>query len=222
MELFSKLSELILGNYYIAPFIAFISGIIASFLPCSLTSYPLLISYISNSDKKQSFKYSLFFAIGSALMFVVIGIVISLTSIRLNFLNKYIYILFGILMMFSALYFMGIIKVKKINIKTNKKGSALALLTGIISSVFTGPCSTPILITILGIAASFNNIVFSIILLLCYSLGNMAIIVIFGSLIGLTDKLVNSKKYELIGKILNVITVIFILLVGFYMFYLGF
>lgn len=222
MELLNNFSEMILQNYYIAPIIALISGIIAAILPCSLSSYPLLVAYLSNSNKKDSFKYSCLFAIGSSIMFVILGIIISLTSIRLNFLNKYIYIIFGILMILSALYFMGIIKIKPINMKSKKKNNFTAFILGVISSVFSSPCSTPILITILGIASSLNNLLFSILLLLFYGIGNSIIIIIFGSFITITDKLLNSKKYEVFGKILNVITVIFILAVGFYMFYLGF
>lgn len=222
MEILNTFSDIILQNYYIAPIIALVSGAIAALLPCSLASFPLLVAYLSNSDKKESFKYSCLFAIGSSIMFVILGVIISLTSIRLNFLNKYIYIIFGILMILSALYFMGIIKIKPINIKSKKKSNFAALLLGIVSSVFSGPCSTPILITILGIATSMNNLLYSIILLLFYGIGNSIVIIIFGSFISLTDKLLNSKKYEIIGKILNIIIVVFILLVGFYMLYLGF
>ena len=222
MEIFDTFSKIILENYYVAPLIALISGIIAAILPCSLASFPLLVAYLSNSNKKESFKYSCLFAIGASIMFVILGIIISLTSIRFNFLNKYIYIVFGILMIISALYFMGIIKFNPIKIKSKKKSNLTALLLGIISSVFSSPCSTPILITILGIASSANNLIYSIILLLFYGVGNSIVIIIFGSFITITDKLLNSKKYEIIGKVLNVIIVIFILIVGFYMLYLGF
>ena len=224
MEILNNLSEIFMDNYFLAPLIAFLAGVIASFLPCSLTSLPLLVAYISGADKKKAIKYSCLFAIGSTLMFVILGNIINIIGIKFNFLNKFIYIIFGVLMIICALYLLGIIKLPsiKLNKKSDKKSPFSAILMGIISATFSSPCSTPILIAILSISTTLENIVYTNVLLLFYGLGNAIIQIIFGSFISLTDKLVNSKKYEIIGKILNIMVIIFILIVGFYMLYLGF
>lgn len=169
MEIFNNLNEIFMNNYFLAPIIAFVAGVIASFLPCSLTSLPLLVAYISGSDKKKALKYSCFFAIGSIIMFVILGNIINIIGIKFSFLNKYIYIIFGVLMIICALYLLGIIKLPniKINKENDKKSPLSAIFMGIISATFSSPCSTPILIAILSISTTLNNILYTNILLLC-------------------------------------------------------
>ena len=65
-EILNEFGELIKTNYYIAPFIAFIAGILTSFTPCSLTSIPLVIGCMGGlgaNDTKKAFKLSLVFAV---------------------------------------------------------------------------------------------------------------------------------------------------------------
>ena len=159
MEILNNLSEIFMDNYFLTPLIAFLAGVIASFLPCSLTSLPLLVAYISGADKKKAIKYSCLFAIGSTLMFVILGNIINIIGIKFNFLNKFIYIIFGVLMIICALYLLGIIKLPsiKLNKKSYKKSPFSAILMGIISATFSSPCSTPILIAILSISTTLEN-----------------------------------------------------------------
>lgn len=228
LEILDSLNNIIMQNIYIAPIIALISGMIVAFLPCSLSSLPLLIFYLSGENKKNAFKYSIFYALGSTIIFVVLGILASIIGKSFNLMNDYIYIFFGILMLILALFMLGIIKIpqfkvlKKVQDKKKNKSVFLGILLGIVSGIFSSPCSTPVLLGILAIVTTSQNIFFGIILLLFYGIGNGIVQIVFGSFINITDKLVNSKKYEIIGKILNIITIIFVLSLSFYMFYLGF
>ncbi len=91
-----------------------------------------------------------------------------------------------------------------------------------LSQIIASPCSAPILVAMISIVSISKNILFSVIVLVSYGIGNSLITLIFGSFIYLCDKIVNSKKYEIVGKILNYILIIFIFCLALYMFYLGF
>ena len=52
-EILENLNNLMIQNIYIAPLIAFIAGVLVAFSPCSLSSLPLLIVYVSKNDKKK-------------------------------------------------------------------------------------------------------------------------------------------------------------------------
>lgn len=91
-----------------------------------------------------------------------------------------------------------------------------------VSQIVASPCSTPIIIAMVSILSISKNILFSVIVLLFYGIGSSLITLIFGSFIYLSDKMINSKKYEIAGKILNVILTMLIFCLALYMFYLGF
>lgn len=227
-EILEGLNNLMIQNIYIAPLIAFIAGVLVAFSPCSLSSLPLLILYVSKNDKKKALKNSIIYAIGNTVTFVLLGIIVSQLGKKINLMNKYVFLIFGVLLIVTACYMMGIIKLPNIsfinNINNNKtKKSYLYLLfIGMLSGIFNSSCSTPVLIGILTLATALSKFSISILLLFFYGIGNAIVQVIFGSFISLSDKLVSSDKYQKIGKIINVILTISILILGLYMLYLGF
>ncbi|HHY23994.1 MAG TPA: cytochrome c biogenesis protein CcdA, partial [Clostridiaceae bacterium] len=88
--------------------------------------------------------------------------------------------------------------------------------------VFSSPCATPVLVVLLGIAARSGNIAWGVLLLLLYSIGHGVLIVAAGTSVGFVKKVTSSEKYGLFSKILKYIMGGIILLIAFYMFYLGF
>ncbi|HEX3021132.1 MAG TPA: cytochrome c biogenesis protein CcdA, partial [Lachnospiraceae bacterium] len=106
--------------------------------------------------------------------------------------------------------------------KNTRKGYIGAFIAGILGGIFSSPCSTPVLIALLAIVAGKGSIVWGITLLLLYSIGHAILSVIAGTSIGFVQKLSGSKKYGHFSKILKIIMGLAILLIGFYMFYLGF
>lgn len=176
INILESFSLIIQSNTIIAPLIAFISGIIVAFLPCSLSSLPLLIVYLSGEDKNKAVKNSFMYAIGSIIMFMTLGLIVSFLGQRINFFSKWTYLILGFILMFLVLIMCGIIKIPNINfvskIKKFKKNNNvfLGIILGIISQVFASPCSTPVIIAILSLVATSKNIIFSIIILLFYGL----------------------------------------------------
>jgi len=135
------------------------------------------------------------------------------------------YIILGVLMVLMALQTWGIFEIipsSYLISKNTKKGFAGAFIAGILGGVFSSPCSTPVLIALLAIVAGKGSIVWGILLLMLYSIGHGILAIIAGTSIGFVQKLSSSERYGKASTILKIVMGALILLIGFYMFYLGF
>ncbi|MEA4972463.1 Thiol:disulfide interchange protein DsbD [bioreactor metagenome] len=227
-QLLENISKIMIDSPWIAPFFAFAAGIITSFTPCSLSSIPLVIGYVGGTgerDVKRAFKLSLTFVIGSAVTFTVLGVIAS-TAGRLigNSANLW-YIILGVLMILMALQTWGIFEIipsSYLLSKNTKKGFIGAFIAGLLGGIFSSPCSTPVLIALLAIVAGKGSLLWGILLLLLYSAGHGILAVVAGTSVGFVQKLSQSEKYGKVSAFLKFIMGSIILLIGFYMFYLGF
>ena len=52
-NLLDNLGILIQNNYWLAPILAILAGLLTSFTPCSLSSIPLIIGYVGNTVKND-------------------------------------------------------------------------------------------------------------------------------------------------------------------------
>lgn len=176
-------------------------------------------------DTKRAFWLSLTFAAGSALTFTALGVIASLAGKLMGISASWWYIVLGVLMVLMALQTWGIFEIipsSYLVSKNTRKGFVGAFIAGILGGVFSSPCSTPVLIALLAIVAGKGSILWGILLLLLYSIGHGILAIIAGTSIGFVQKLTSSKKYGKASTILKAVLGVLILLVGFYMFYLGF
>ncbi len=222
------LSTLIFDNFWIAPLLALLAGILTSVTPCALVSVPLVIGYVGgtgNNDPKKAFRLSLTFAAGMAVTFTALGTAASLLGRLMGSSGNWWFIALGILMLLMALQTWEIynfIPATYLTGKSTKKGYVGAFLAGILGGIFSSPCATPVLIVLLGIVAQSGNVGWGILLLLLYSIGHSFLVLAAGTSIGFVTKLTSSNKYGVFSKILKIFMGSVILLIAFYMFYLGF
>ena len=227
-EALENLSQLIQTSGWLAPLLALLAGILTSFTPCSLSSIPLVIGYVGGSgqkDTKRAFRLSLTFAAGAAVTFTILGVIASIAGRLMGTSASWWYIILGVLMVLMALQTWGIFEIipsSYLISKNTKKGFAGAFIAGILGGVFSSPCSTPVLIALLAIVAGKGSIVWGILLLLLYSIGHGILAIIAGTSIGFVQKLSSSERYGKASTILKIVMGALILLIGFYMFYLGF
>ena len=64
----NTLSQALTTNVWLGPLIALVAGVLTSLMPCSLSSIPLVIGYVSgsagaNADRRKPLKLSLVFAL---------------------------------------------------------------------------------------------------------------------------------------------------------------
>lgn len=222
------LSELITKSGWLALLFALIAGILTSFMPCSLSSIPLVIGYVGGTgqrDTKKAFWLSVTFAAGGAVTFTALGVIASLSGKLVGISARWWYIILGILMVLMALQTWGIFEIipsSYLLSKNTKRGFAGAFLAGILGGVFSSPCSTPVLIALLAIVAGKGSILWGILLLLLYSIGHGILAVVAGTSVGFVQKLSSSETYGKASNVLKIAMGTLLLLIGFYMFYLGF
>lgn len=226
--LLESISKLMLENFWIAPLLALLAGVLTSFTPCSLSSIPLVIGYVGGTgtpDTKKALRLSLTFALGSAVTFTVLGVIAATAGSLMGTSASWWYIALGILMVLMALQTWGIFEIipsSYLLAKNTKKGYAGAFFAGILGGVFSSPCSTTVLIALLAIVAGKGSLAWGVLLLLLYSIGHGILAVIAGTSIGFVQKLSRSEKYGKASTVLKIVMGGFILLIGFYLFYLGF
>ncbi len=222
----NTLSLAIDSYVYLAPIIVIIAGILTSLTPCSLSSIPLIIGVVGSTvnDSKKAFKLSLIFAIGSAITFTVFGILASLAGNLIGSSSSVWYVILSVIMILMSLQTFGLYEIipsTYMTSKNTKKGYLGALIAGIFAGVFSSPCSTPVLVALLAVVGSEGNILWGAFLLLLYSVGHGFLSVVAGTSLGFSKKLSKSKSYQKLSVIINFILGSLILLLGFYMFYLG-
>lgn len=227
-EWLEQLSALIRSSVWLAPLLALLAGVLTSFTPCSLSSIPLVIGFVGGTgqrDTKRAFRLSLTFAAGAAVTFTALGVIASLAGRLMGTSASWWYIILGVLMVLMALQTWGVFEIIPSSYllgKNTKRGYVGAFLAGILGGVFSSPCSTPVLIALLAIVAGQGSILWGILLLLLYSIGHGILAVVAGTSVGFVQKLSASEKYGKVSNILKIIMGALILLIGFYMFYLGF
>ena len=219
----TSMAQAIQSYPFIAPLIALVAGALTSITPCSLSSIPLVIGYVGNAtdDPKKAFRFSLVFALGTAITFTVLGTVASMLGTFISQAGAWWYIVLGVLMVLMALQTWDVINfIPSTNLisKNTKKGYIGALLSGILGGIFSSPCATPVLIALLAVLTTSDNLLYGILLLLCYSVGHGVLTVISGTSMGFVKKLRKGKATLVAKTILGIL----ILAVGLYMFYLGF
>ncbi len=226
-SLLESFSTIIENSYFWAPFIALIAGILTSFSPCSLSGVPLVIGYVGGTDSKDpkiALKLSLVFSVGRAIAYTALGVLAVIFGNFLRFAGNWWYLVLSVILILMVLQLWEVINIlPKNNLisKNKKRGYIGAFFAGILAGLFSSPCSTPVLIVLLAIVGTSGNLLFGIVLLLLYAIGHSVLIVMAGTSIGFVNKMNESKKYEKVSNIIKITMGILILLLAFYMFYLG-
>ena len=207
--------------------IAFTGGLLSSFLPCSLSSLPLVIGYVSGGrrDTRSAFRLSLVFAIGMAGTYTVLATVALALGSLIGSTSRIWYMVLAVLTLLMALQLSGlftIIPASNLQTRNTKRGYFGALVAGLLSGVFSSPCSTPVLVALLSIASVSGSVWISAFLLLCYSVGYSILSIVAGTFAGFVTKLSSSSAYGKAGKAVSIILAIALLMLSFYLFYQAF
>ena len=226
-SLIHNISHIIESNLYLAPILALLGGILTSLSPCCLSTIPLIIGYVGkdNNDTKKSFVLSVLFALGMTMTFTILGVVASLFGRILNINSNLWYIILGTIMVLMALQVWEVFSFvpSSYAVSKNKKiGYVGAFFAGALGGLFSSPCSTPILVVILAFVAKEGSLLYGTLLLLLYSIGHSILLIIVGISTSTLRKITNSSNYGALSNVLKVSTGLIILILGFYMLYLGF
>ena len=224
----NQIATTISSNMWLAPLLALLAGVLTSVTPCALSSVPLIIGYVGGvgeKNTKKAFAYSAMFSVGTAVTFVALGIIATSAGKLMGTSSSVWYMVLGVLMVLMALQTWEIFNfIPSTNLlsKSKKRGFIGAFIAGILGGVFSSPCSTPVLIVLLAIVAEEGNLLWGILLMLFYSTGHSALVMVAGTSIGFVQKINSSERYKNASKVLKIVMGTAILLIGFYMFWLAF
>ena len=189
--------ENVTGLMYLA---SFLGGVLTSVTPCSLALLPIIVGYIGGYSKDSTARVALqalFFVLGLSVVFSVIGLICALTGKVLgSFSTEYFTLIIASILLIMGLKLTEILDFEfPIIVKQIPQGNShsllYAFLLGMLIAFAGSPCSTPILASIMTIATVSSNIIFSILLLFSFALGQCVIIIMAGLF---TSLLKNSQK----------------------------
>ncbi|MFH1460660.1 MAG: cytochrome c biogenesis protein CcdA [Candidatus Omnitrophota bacterium] len=212
--LFFSLETITLWTY----FSVFFFGIIICFTPCVYPVIPVIIGYLGATEtktKRQGFLKSISYVLGMATVYSGLGAIAALTGgifgrFQTNFwVGLFVANIFIIMGLFMLEVFtmpqIGFLQQKK----SAKKNSIIgAFFTGAISGLVVGPCTTPVLGSLLAFVATKQNLFYGVTLLFTYALGLGFPLVILGTFVSLLKKIPKSGYWMLrIKKIFGIILI---------------
>lgn len=208
--------------------LVFLGGIITSIGPCNVAMIPLIIGYVGGSknlSRKRSFSISLFFSIGMAVTFMMMGIVASLVGGLIGGSSRIWYYVVAFVCLVIGLQMLGILKLSLPSWfggsreKIQRKGLPGAFLPGLVSGLVSSQCATPVLAAILTyVLSQKTGLIYGAVLLFIYALGRGVPIILAGTFAGVL------KSFRSLGRwsdIMEKVSGVIILLVAGYFLYIA-
>ncbi|MBF0479381.1 MAG: sulfite exporter TauE/SafE family protein [Candidatus Omnitrophica bacterium] len=185
--------------------VVFSAGVFVSFTPCIYPILPVTVSYISGindeGDKMTGFFLSLLYVLGIAVTYCSLAVIAVLTGkIFGQWQNQpAVYLAIGILLAFFGSVMMEWVRIPFLQITfhhhINKKHVWSVVVFGIVAGLMVGPCTSPVLGTLLVYAGSKHNILHAVSLLFVFSYGVGFSLILAGTFSGLLEHLPKSGKW---------------------------
>ena len=196
------LSSMQLSGNIFDYFIVFWSGVLVSFTPCVYPILPLTAGFIAGINTKGSklvgFVVSLVYVLGIAITYSALAVFASLSGkVFGQFQNQpFVFITVAALLLVFALAMLDVISMPMLgfsfheHIKT--KNIWTVIVFGMASGLVIGPCTAPVLGSLLLYTASKQNIFHAVSLMFVFSYGLGASLIIIGTFSGILANLPKS------------------------------
>ena len=182
--------------------IALLAGVLTSFTPCIYPLIPITVGIIGakSAGKGRGLYLSLLYVLGLALVYSSLGIFAALSGQLFGTIstNMWTYLIVGNLFLLFGLAMLDVFSLQvsffqKWNpIAGSAPGGWTAFIFGGVSALVAGPCTTPVLGSLLTYAASRQNIMLGFILLFVFALGLGTLPIIAGTFTGTLSALPRS------------------------------
>ncbi len=194
-----RLENLIRGQLGHASLLLFImvfaAGFLASLTPCVYPVIPIVMGFVggrSQGRKLKGFALSLFFVLGLALVYSLLGVVAAKTGslIGVSFQNPIVVIIIAAIFIVMGLSLAGLFSITVPSWITAKasgghKSEYLgAMIVGGVSAVIAAPCVGPVLIALLSWISQSGNVFLGFWLTFVFSLGMSVIFILAGTFSG--------------------------------------
>lgn len=206
---------------------AFLGGVLISFTPCVYPLVPIIVGYIgasSANSKIKGFLLSLIYVTGISLTYALLGLAAALTGQLFGRFSSQpfvriiagsIIILFGLVLLIKGGFGAPVLNLPR----SKKSGEYLSnFVLGITSGFLVGPCTAPVLASILVFVATERNLLYGASLLFVFAYGMGLLLILAGTFSGILINLPKSGYWmERIKKLCAVI----LIALGIYFIFLG-
>jgi cytochrome c-type biogenesis protein len=186
-------------------FIAFGAGVVVSFTPCIYPVIPMTASFIARANiqgtRIRGFILSLVYVLGLAVVYCGLAVFAALTGKVFGVLQNSPLVLFlaANILIFFALVMVDAVPLPffavSVSPKYGKASFWAVFLAGMISGVVVGPCTTPVLGTLLLFVASRQNVLYGASLLFVFSYGVGFSLILVGTFSGILSRLPKSGSW---------------------------
>lgn len=203
------------GYLNASPFLAFIAvflgGVLTSFTPCVYPMIPITIAYIggrSGDSRLKGFSLSIFYVIGIAVTYSVLGAFAALTGKFFGSVsaNPIIYLVVGNIFIFLGLSMLDAFTIPIPSFLASRQtgsksgGRIGAFLVGLLAGTVAAPCTAPVLGVVLTFVAAKQQVVYGVSLLFIFSIGLGTLLIIAGTFAGFMSSLPKSGNWSVIIK----------------------
>jgi cytochrome c-type biogenesis protein len=185
--------------------VIFIAGLLTSLTPCMLSMLPITIGYIGGYEAKsrlQAAAQSTWFSLGLATTLAGLGIIAATVGkvygqigIGLPIIISILAILMGLnLLEALPLQFPSFNDTKWISedLPLGVRAYTIGLSFGLVAS----PCSTPVLASLLGWVANTQDLILGAVLLLSYTAGYVAPLILAGTFTASIKKILELRRFS--------------------------
>ena len=183
-------------------FVVFASGVLVSFTPCLYPVMPITASFIAGLNTKGSkltgFFISLIYVFGIAVTYCALAAVAALSGKVFGRIQNHpaVFLVTANVLLFFALVMLDVIPLAdfgaNVKIRFRPRNLWSVLLFGMASGLAVGPCTAPVLGTLLLYVASRQNIWHAMSLLFIFSYGVGFSLILIGTFSGLLGRLPKS------------------------------
>ncbi len=185
----------------------FVIGLALNLTPCVYPIIPITVSYFGGKaakTKASAFRDALFYLVGIALAFAVLGLVSGLAGKQWGFLfqSPWFVVVIGTIILLMAASLFGAFEITVpswllTRVSQSKEGTIGAFLMGLTAGVVIAPCAAGIIIGLVGLVAKLGLVVKGTILFFIMGLGLGLPYLFLATFSGLLGKLPQSGGWML-------------------------
>ena len=187
--LLSQLHTYLHSSLIAALGVAFLGGLLASLTPCVYPMIPITAGVIGHANiggsRWRGFGLSLTYVLGMALTYASLGIFAAATGRFFGAINSspWSFFVVGNIILLFGLGMLDVIQLPTFAARLGSQRLGLwgIFLAGISSAMVAGPCTTPVLGTVLAYTASTHSLMAGGLLLFVFSLGMGALLLAVGT-----------------------------------------
>lgn len=204
-DLASRVEAALRTGSILAFFLVFLGGIGTSFTPCVYPMIPITISYIGGSSKTKlgGFIMSIFFVLGIALTYAVLGMVAASTGALFGSAMQSTPVLLVVAVIFFAMgasmlgaFDLAVPSGLQSRLQAGPRtGIVGALFMGMVTGIVASPCVGPVLVVLLTFVAEVGNLAYGFLLLFVFALGLGMLFLVIGTFAGALNALPQAGQW---------------------------